>query len=142
MKIFCLDDFKVEFEKLISKRSYKDIQKEIINYFFDKSVDDLKSGTRLNNDNHVPYIKKRLRGSGGYRCYFLLLIKKECLYLMFVHPKTGSEGSSNITDASKTYLYKKVHKSIESSDLYELSLDKAKKNIIFTKAISVNEDYN
>ena len=111
MRIFCLDDFKVEFEKLISKKSYRDLQRELINYFFDKSVEDLKSGTRLNNDDEIPYIKKRLRGSGGYRCYFLLIIiKDECLYLIFVHPKTGPSGSSNITDESKTYLSKYMTK--------------------------------
>lgn len=137
MRIFCLDDFKVEFEKLISKKSYRDLQKEIINYFFDKSVEDLKSGTRLNNDDEIPYIKKRLRGSGGYRCYFLLVIKDECLYLMFIHPKTGSSGSSNITDESKTYLYKKVHKSIQNFDLYELSLNDKKEEIIFSKFVPV-----
>lgn len=142
MRIFCLDDFKVEFEKLNSKKSYRDLQKEIINYFFDKSVEDLKSGTRLNNDDKIPYIKKRLRGSGGYRCYFLLVIKDECLYLMYVHPKTGSSGSSNITDESKAYLYKKVHKSIQDSDLYELRLNDEKKEIIFSKFVPVEGNYS
>lgn len=136
MKIYCLEDFKVEFEKLSSKKSYRDLQKEIIDYFFNKSVEDLKSGTRLNNNDDVPYIKKRLQGSGGYRCYYLLIIKERCIYLMFVHPKTGSIGSSNITDESKTYLYKKVHKSIQNSNLYELSLNEAKSKIIFSKIIS------
>jgi len=43
---------------------------------------------------------------------------------MFVHPKTGSHGSSNIDDKSKVYLYKKVHKAIESNDLYRIDLNK------------------
>jgi len=38
MVIYCIEKFKVEFEKLISKNSYKSLQKEIINYFFDKAV--------------------------------------------------------------------------------------------------------
>ena len=62
MKLFCLEDFKVEFEKLKSKRSYKEVEKEIINYFFDKTVEDLQSGTRLNHSIDSPYIKKRLGG--------------------------------------------------------------------------------
>lgn len=137
MKIFCLEDFKVEFEKLSSKKSYRDIEKEIIDYFFDKSIGELESGVRLNNSDDTPYIKKRLKGRGGYRCYFLLILKKDSLYLMFVHPKTGTSGSSNITDESKTYLYKKVYKSIENQDLYELSLDESKKKIIFSKSVQV-----
>lgn len=133
MVIYCLEKFKVEFEKLISKNSYKSLQKEIINYFFDKTVQDLASGTRLNGDSENPYIKKRLKGSGGFRCYFLLVLKNEDLYLMFVHPKTGSMGSSNINDESKAYLYKKVLDCIKSNDLYVLSLDDSKKKIIFKK---------
>jgi len=56
MQLFCLDDFKVEFEKLISRKSYQDLQKEMMDYFFDKSVEELKSGTRLNNDEEIHLI--------------------------------------------------------------------------------------
>ena len=137
MELFCLDDFKVEFEKLVSKKSYNDIEKELINYFFDKTIEDLKSGTRLNNSDEFPYIKKRLKGKGGYRFYFLLLVKNEALYLMFVHPKTGVKGSSNITDDSKTYLYKKVLDCIKSEDLYRLVLNDSKDKVIFEKVVDV-----
>src|SRR5690606_7642 len=96
MRIYCLDDFRKEFEKLRTKKSYNNLEIEIIRYFFDKTSEELRSGTRLNQSNDTPYIKKRLSGSGGYRFYFLLLIKKDSLYLMFVHPKTGPAGASNI----------------------------------------------
>lgn len=98
MKILCLEDFKFEFEKLKNKKTYRDLEGTVIDYFFDKPIDRMMSGVRLNNSNDVPYIKKRLSGSGGYRLYFLLLVKDERLVLMFIHPKTGSMGSSNITD--------------------------------------------
>lgn len=108
MKFFCLQDFKVEFEKLISKKAYSSLEQDLINYFFGKSAQELCSGTRLNNSDKTPYIKKRLKGSGGYRFYFLLILKDESLYFMFVHPKTGPIGANNITDESKAYLYKKI----------------------------------
>ena len=136
MELYCLEDFKVEFDKLKSKKSYKTIEEEIINYFFGKSTEQLCSGVRLNHSVDVPYIKKRLGGRGGYRFYFLLIIKKDSLYLMFVHPKTGSQGSDNITDESKAYLYKKVLECIQSEDLYKLSLDDSKKKIKFNKLLS------
>ena len=82
MNIYCLEDFKVEFDKLKSKKSYRTIERDIINYFFEKSFSELCSGTRLNNSNIAPYIKKRIRGRGGFRFYFLLIIKDEKLYLM------------------------------------------------------------
>lgn len=137
MNLYCLEDFKVEFEKLTSKKSYKTIQQEVINYFFEKTSQELSSGSRLNHSIDAPYIKKRLGGRGGFRFYFLLIVKKESLYLMFVHPKAGSQGSENITDESKAYLYKKVLDCIESKDLYKLSLDDSKKKINFDKLVKV-----
>lgn len=137
MDLYCLEDFKVEFEKLKSKKSYKTLESEIINYFFRKPMQELCSGTRLNNYADVPYIKKRLGGRGGFRFYFLLLMKKYSLYLMFVHPKIGPHGSDNITDESKAYLYKKVIDCIESNDLYKLSLDESEKKINFDKLMKV-----
>jgi hypothetical protein len=136
MELYCLDDFKIEFEKLKSKKSYRTIEQEIISYFFGKTTEQLCSGTRLNNSIDAPYIKKRLGGRGGFRFYFLLVIKNDALYLMFVHPKTGSQGSDNITDESKAYLYKKVLKCIHSENLYKVSLDKSREKIHFDKLLS------
>jgi hypothetical protein len=133
MKIFCLEEFKFEFEKLRTKKSYKSIEKDIIEYFFEKSVEELSSGTRLNNSSNAPYIKKRLNGRGGFRCYFLLVIKDENLYLMFVHPKTGTLGSDNITNESKAYLYRKVYECIENDNLYLLELNTESDSIDFKK---------
>jgi hypothetical protein len=76
MQIFCINEFKTEFEKLISKKQYSTLEKEIIDYFFHKNMDKLLSGTRLNNSNETPYIKKRLQGKGGFRLYFLVLIRE------------------------------------------------------------------
>lgn len=133
IKIFCLPEFKVEFDKLKTKKSYNSIEKDVINYFFGKTVQELSSGTRLNNSRETPYIKKRINGKGGFRFYFLLIIKDENLYLMFVHPKTGSLGVENITDESKAYLYKKILECIKNEELYTLELDGERKNIVFKK---------
>lgn len=133
MNIFCLEDFKVEFDKLKSKKSYRTIEADLIDYFFNKTAVELCSGTRLNQSTDAPYIKKRIKGGGGFRFYFLLIIKNDCLYLMFVHPKTGPSGATNIEDESKAYLYKKVYKAIKSEDLYTLNLDKKTNTIIFNK---------
>lgn len=123
------------FEKIKSKNSYKTIEQEIIKYFFGKKSQELCSGVRLNHSIDIPYIKKRLGGRGGFRFYFLLLIKNDSLYLMFVHPKTGSQGSDNVTDESKAYLYKKVLDCIITKDLYKLTLDESKKKIDFSKLV-------
>jgi hypothetical protein len=133
MTIFCLEEFKVEFEKLMRKNSYRTLEQDLITYFFNKSTSELCNGTRLNNSQDAPYIKKRLNGSGGFRCYFLLIIKNDCLYLMFVHPKTGSLGYDNITDESKAALYKKILSCIESNDLYKVELNKESTRLTFSR---------
>jgi hypothetical protein len=126
MIIFCLEEFKVQFDKLKKNNSYSSIEADIIEYFFNKEIQQLTSGTRLNNSNDTPFIKKRLNGSGGFRIYFLLIIKNEKVYLIFLHPKTGSLGYENITDDSKALLYKKVLECIKSNNLYEVVVDNNK----------------
>jgi len=131
IRIFCIEEFKTEFYKLISKKAYTYLEKELINHFFNKSLKELKSGTLLNNHHKIPYIKKRLGGSGGSRVYYLMITEKEQLYLMFVHPKTGPHASSNIKGSFKSALYKKVYKDIQSNHLYQLKAENNK--IVFIK---------
>jgi hypothetical protein len=133
MTLYCIDDFKNAFDDLIKRRSYQDLEIDIIEYFFNKEVNQLISGKRLNHSQDAPYIKKRLDGRGGYRVYFLLKIVDQNLYLMFVHPKTGSQGSDNITDDSKAKIYKDVLESIQSDNLYKLTLNQENTKIIFSK---------
>jgi len=131
MTILCLEDFKTQFEKLKKKNSYSSIEDDIIEYFFNKELQQLISGTRLNNSDTTPYIKKRLKGSGGFRVYFLLIIKDEKVYLMFLHPKTGSLGYENITDESKALLYKKILECIKTNNLFEVTVENNK--LVFNK---------
>jgi hypothetical protein len=123
MKFFCIEEFKGQFEKLKKKNAYASIEQDLIDYFFNKSLEELCSGTRLNNSDTTPYIKKRMHGSGGFRLYFLLILKDSNVYLMFVHPKTGSMGYDNITDESKAALYKTVLTCIKTNNLYEVSME-------------------
>ena len=62
------------------------------------------------------------QGRGGFRLYYFVLIKNDSVYLMFVHPKSGSEGSDNITDQSKALIYKEVLACIKSNNLFEIAL--------------------
>jgi hypothetical protein len=132
MTVFCLEEFKVQFEKLKKNNSYSSVEEDIIEYFFEKEISQLSPGTRLNNSDDTPYIKKRLNGRGGFRVYFLLVIRNEKIYLMFLHPKTGSLGYENITDDSKSLLYKKVLEKIKANDLYEVTVES--KKLVFNKS--------
>jgi len=132
MLIYCIEEFKTEFVKLKGKKAYRTLESSIIDYFFNKTAQQLNNGTRLNHSETAPFIKKRLRGKGGYRFYFLLLIKDDNAYLSFVHPKTGPYGSDNITDESKAMLQKRLYESIKNKDLHLLSV-KDDKSLQFDK---------
>jgi len=120
MNIFCSPRFKKEFENLIKKNSYKSLEKDIYLYFLNGS-DNLLSGSRLNNSIDAPFIKKRLNGSGGYRFYFLIIIKNDNLYLSYVHPKTGVYGADNIKDEFKAEIQKEIYECIVGNDLYKIT---------------------
>lgn len=133
MNVYCLEDFKVAVEALSGKKPYSTIEQIILDYYCGKSVEEVRSGTNLNNSDTIPYIKKRLEGSGGFRVYFLILIKNDCVYLMYVHPKKGPDGSENITDEAKKSFYKKVVACIKADEgLYEVKPNSSRKKIEFS----------
>lgn len=84
MEVFCIEDFKNEFDRLKSKKSYRTIEQDIINHYFGKSIDELNNGDLLNASKIAPFLKKRLRGRGGFRVYFLIVIKNNKLYLTYI----------------------------------------------------------
>jgi hypothetical protein len=118
MKFFCTVLFKETIESLSGKKPYRNIIAEVSDYFHNKSIQEICSGTRLNNSDTAPYIKKRLNGSGGYRLYFLILIQKENVCLIFIHPKTGPDGSENITDSVKAQSTKMYWKQLKAKNCF------------------------
>lgn len=138
MELYCLEDFKDAVEKLSRKKPYAAVEQVILDYYWGKSVEEVKSGTNLNNSDTAPYIKKRLEGSGGFRIYFLVLIRNDSVYLLYIHPKTGPDGGENITDEAKKTFYKKIVACIKADEgLYEVKADSSGKKILFsTKAKS------
>ena len=133
MELYCLEEFKDAVEKLSRKKPYSAVEQVILDYYYGKSVEEVKNGTNLNNSDTAPYIKKRLEGSGGFRAYFLVLIRNDSVYLMYIHPKTGPDGSENITDEAKKAFYKKVVACIKADEgLYEVKADNSGKKILFS----------
>jgi hypothetical protein len=139
MGLFCIKDFKDEYEKLIKNNSYRDLKQQIIDNFFEKEFSELCSGTRLNHCKEEPYIKKRIKGSGGYRFYYLLIIKDSNVYLMFVHPKTGKFGSENIDEGYKAEVYKTVLQCIEEDDLFVVDKCPKTNNLLFIPTEEIKE---
>ncbi|TLV03427.1 hypothetical protein [Dyadobacter luticola] len=130
MKIFCTVEFEKIFKRLAKKNAYRDLEKEIIDYFFAEHID-LAGGKRIGGHPENPYIKKRLSGSGGYRTYFYIIVKEDNLYLMFLHPKTGPDGSPNITDNAKTELLKNLISDLKTGRVLSVRMDENKQKLVF-----------
>jgi len=133
VNIYCILEFKEQYEKLLKKKAYKSIEESLFEYLFNKNIDDLKSGTKLNSNSETPYIKKRIEGRGGFRLYYLLAIIKENVYLIYLHPKKGSLGMENIPTAKRTELLKQTYESIRQEKLYSVKFDSINKKCSFEK---------
>ncbi|MCB9230230.1 MAG: hypothetical protein H6581_01085 [Bacteroidia bacterium] len=101
MEIKCTSSFEQQLAKLEKKKSYAGISRLISEYFFTNSFQELLSGVRIHDIPNKPFIKKRLGGKGGFRIYYVADQIKEIIYLLFIHPKTGTLGQANISDEEK-----------------------------------------
>ena len=127
MEVFCLEEFKREFYKLKKNNSYNDIEAIIAEFFFGKDVKQfIGLGSKLSGSSDFPFIKMRLKGRGGYRLYYLLFIKDSRLYLMFIHPKTGSLGTENISISFQREIYASLLEAIKTNNLYKLEANDRK----------------
>ena len=133
MKIFCIEDFKTEFDNLIKKKSYYSSEIELYDYFKNKEIPNIFSATNLNNDPKRPYLKKRLEGRGGYRIYYYVLILEAKVYLGFIHPKTGAYGKETLNPKEIKENFKKILYSIKNNDLYEIIFEDKKLKFIKAK---------
>ena len=131
-RIYCIGAFKKQVQKLRKNNSYKGIDGHLIHFLRDKNIDHFRTGTLLNKSLTHPYIKHDIAGRSGFRLYYLTVIIKECIYLAYIHPKTGSEGSSNTTDEARSVFYKQVVDAIKNGKLFRVNL--RTKHIEFTPA--------
>ena len=124
--IYCIDDFKIAIEKLRKNRSYSDIDGLIIKALHNKVIDDfMLKGTNLNRSSTHPYVKLDVGGRSGYRLYYIAIVHNSCIYLGFIHPKVGSEGSTNTTTAYRSELHDKLALAIKKRNLYKVNILKS-----------------
>ncbi len=134
MKAYCTQSFIDEFNKLSKKKHYKDLESLVLGFFLDNSFSEVATGDRLYGPNEIPFLKKRLPNSGGYRIYFLADFSKEIVYINYVHPKTGPDGSDNVTNAFKKELHSTIlndRNNLES--LFEIEMCSENKTILFSE---------
>ncbi|ACT95480.1 hypothetical protein Dfer_4278 [Dyadobacter fermentans DSM 18053] len=121
-QIYCIEPFKKQIQNLRKNNCYKDIDQLLIRFLRDKDIDHFRTGTLLNKSITHPYIKHDIGGRSGYRMYYLAIIAAKCIYLAYIHPKTGSDGSPNTTNEARTEFYKTIAKAIKDRTLYQVTV--------------------
>lgn len=124
MIVYCTEEFKHEYEKLIKKKSYRyDLPQAMIQSIFKATAEELnKHGRKLNlGETEVDFLKLRIQGRGGYRCYYLMIKDGHNVYLGFIHPKTGSKGVSNITGQAEQRIRADIQTAAKDKKLYQLT---------------------
>lgn len=133
MNFFCTDRVKTDIEKLEKKPSYSNLRLLFYEYLVSHSKpQDWKSGSRLCLDNeNFHFIKRYFGGSGAYRLCYVLAIRNGEVTIAGVYPKTGSQGSSNLTDEGKVMILNEAHDGIRNNSRFKIKLDSEKKSISF-----------
>lgn len=108
MAIYCSDEFIDQYVYLLSKKNYKNIEEVFTDYFIGKAFNNMTGGDRLFGPHNVPFVKKRLPDSSGYRFYILLDFEKQDVYISYVHPKTGPDGIDSVDTETKKRLHKEI----------------------------------
>lgn len=105
MNVYCSNSFIEEYQKLIKKKQYKDLEKLFLEFFIDNTFDIVATGNRLYGPEHIPFLKKRIPDAGGYRLYFLADFNSENIYVNYIHAKRQPLGYENIGIEKKKELH-------------------------------------
>ena len=113
MDIFLTAEFISEVKAISKTPSHKDCEQDLINAVFEKDLTEIETGSRrLGGDPEKnPFLRKRVESlnggkSSGYRLYLWLFKIEGCIYLMFIHPKSGRRSATNITHEKQKELVK------------------------------------
>lgn len=129
--IYCIDDFELAVKKLRKNNSYKDVDELLISSLKNKNIDDFKNkGTNLNRSQTHPYVKLDVGGRSGFRLYYLAIVHEGSVYLGFIHPKTGSKGSSNTVNDARSELMSKLLSAIKSGNLSKVDVSGLKLSFV------------
>lgn len=131
MKVFCTGYFLELISDLEKKNNYSGIFKDICAYFSDKNIgelhitkDILRNSPGINSINkyRIPNSTIGIGKRGSYRCIAMCNVKSDKVFVDFIYPKTGSEGSENITKDGIKGIAVNITNSIQSGNIYEIDL--------------------
>lgn len=141
MDVFATEEFISELKSIVKNSSHKECEKTIVSSISNKTFDELKEGSmRLGGNIDLnPFLRKRIGKddsgkSGGYRAYIWLFKKEDCIYLLFIHPKSGGrKAGSNLTNEKQKEIVTNFLKDKKDNKLVALSFCSENKKFIFKK---------
>lgn len=135
MDIYCTQEFITEFTKINKKKQYKDFENLVLDYFLNNTFQVIATGDRLYGPNEIPFIKKRLPDSSGYRLYFLADTISQDIYINYTHAKRPPLGFENIGIIKKKELHDSIliNRKIKQ-ELFKLSRCPINNIAIFTQS--------
>jgi hypothetical protein len=123
MEVFCLTEFKTSYQTLSKNNSYSNL-KNLINTELINSQTPEKHASKISGTPEIPYLKKRLGGSSGYRTYCLYLKVDGKLFLANIYPKIGSKKKNTIGPAEEKRLYNALLTAIKAEQYYSVKFEK------------------
>ena len=131
MKVFCTGNFLSIINNLEKKNNYSNILIDVCLYFSDKNIEELhitkdilrnSPGISSINKYRIPNSSIGIGKRGSYRCISMCNVKNDKIFIDFIYPKTGSEGSDNVTKEGIKEIAINITNSIQSGDIYEVDL--------------------
>lgn len=133
MELFATQSVVDTIKKLEKKPSYSDLRLLFYDYICKHpSFQDWDSSARLSNMSPIPHIRIRLGGRGGYRVYYVLILKNDEVIISGLHPKTGKKQKSTFSNEEIKASLREALSACRSRDLMlPITLDHDNKTIIF-----------
>lgn len=139
MQYFFQQDFISTVSNLLKKKSYKDVEKALIEDVFKIPKERLFTNcaaNRLNPSAKNPIVKMRIASNKGksssYRLYFFVIIADKKIYFGHIYPKTGTKGQEALSAKEENIVIKSLLKDVKSNTLEEVFLNTKKQKICYS----------
>jgi mRNA-degrading endonuclease RelE of RelBE toxin-antitoxin system len=128
-RFYSISDFRNSIDAYCKKDNlgYKNCKEDICNFFSNKDIQTIFSQPYLIiSSTDYRLIKSRIINSyynegksGGYRIYYYVNRKTECIYFLEFYPKKGRYGRDNLTNTELKILIKNFNNEKQSNLLLE-----------------------
>jgi hypothetical protein len=133
MTLYCTPDFIEKINDLEKKKNYASIFSDVCCYFQNKNIEELhitkeilrcSPGITSVNKYRISSDSMGAGKRSSYRCICMCNVPSDKIYIDFIYPKTGSEGSENLTKDGIKKISKDIIKSIQNNKIFEIDFNK------------------